>query len=179
MTVDTGDPEREVRSLVPRAHVQLGRLLLVLVPHEQTNVTSFSDPSPLLHLLLLGTERPHRDDSIVKPRRGGSGEDEVGETEAHRVLASVYQRAVGGTLHLGPESVGELPVTDITVNYNLQIYPLRHHDAVQETRQAGPLLLHELNNSTGANIYHSKFHTICMCLRTQFFNSPSELLCIK
>ena len=40
MTVDTGDPEREVGSLVARAHVQLGRLLLIFVPHQQTDVVS-------------------------------------------------------------------------------------------------------------------------------------------
>ena len=33
VTVDTGDPDREVGSLVTRTHVQLRRLLLILLPH--------------------------------------------------------------------------------------------------------------------------------------------------
>ena len=86
----------------------------------------------------------------MEPRSGGSSQDEVCETKVDRVLTSVYQGAVGQTLHLGPESVKQVPIVDIIINNNLHIYPLRHDNAVQETRQPGTLLLHELNKFPSA-----------------------------
>ena len=137
----------------------------------------FNDSDQFLVVVL----RLSWDDSIVKEGSGSAREDEVGETEVDGVLAPVYQGAMGDILHLLPQPAADSQHSlTALVPHNLQVYPLGHDNAVEQTGQTRALLFHKLKYMLRRNPPTPMLSlTICMCLLTQCLRSPSELWCMK